>query len=579
MTPADAPSPQRHLAPDLAPDLEPDLEPAVRRWAAQAALFAARPARLDLLRLALPEDPAAPRRRVNVWRNHAVESVTGLAAPYLAHGRWQADWRLGPYDDSLAYDGWQPADAELLWLDGRRLAALPAAGRWPWLQARLAALRGLSAVPIVLATWFDVEADAAAAREVCAGLPGVHLADLGAACAEAGVPLLDPRSAHMAGTALAGPAQPVLARELACRWLPAVLLPPVKAIVLDLDHTLHAGVLGEDGAHGVTLTPAHAAFQRLLKGLHDEGVFLALVSRNEAADVQALFAARDDYPLRWDDFAVRQVGWGDKAAAVLAVAQALRIAPDAMVFVDDNPGELGQVVLAVPGLRTLRAEADAALTARALQYHPGLWRWTRTADDGKRLDDLLAASQRQALEAQAADPAAYFRSLRIRLVPSPAGPAQIDRLADLCVRTNQFNLSLQRSGAARLHTWSQRPDAGVMGVALSDRLSDSGTIAVVVAERHGERLVVEELCISCRALGRRLEDAIVVAALRAMPVFAGCTEVAFRVALGERNGPALDWLAGLLGQPDRPVPGLHGVPAARLRDLALDPALAVGQAD
>lgn len=566
MTPADAPPPLR------------DLEPAVRRWAAQAVLFAARPARLDLLRLALPEDPAAPCRRINVWRNHAFESVASLAAPYLAHRGWRVDWRLGPYDDSLGYAGWQAADAELLWLDGRRLVALPAAERWPWLGGRLGALRSLSAVPIVLATWFEAAADATAARALCAELPGVHLADLGAAGAEAGVPLIDARSAQMAGTPLAGPAQPVLARELACRWLPAALLPPVKAVVLDLDHTLHAGVLGEDGPHGVALTPAHASLQRLLKGLRGEGVFLALVSRNEAADVQALFDARADYPLRWDDFAVRQVGWGDKATAVLAVAQALRIAPDAMVFVDDNPGELGQVVLAVPGLATVRAEADAALTARALQYHPGLWRWTRTADDGKRLDDLLAASQRQALAAQATDPAAYFSSLRIRLLPTLAGPAQIDRLADLCVRTNQFNLSLQRSGAARLHAWSQRADAGVVGVALSDRLSDSGTIAVVVAERQGDRLVVEELCISCRALGRRLEDAIVVVALRAMPVFAGCTEVAFRVAVGERNGPALDWLAGWLGRPDRPLPGLPTVPADRLRDLALDPALAVGPA-
>ena len=566
------------MTPAAALPSSPDLDTTVRRWAAQTALFAVRPTRLDLLRLALPADPAAPRWRINVWRNHAFETVASLAGPFLAHGGWHADWRLGPYDDSLGFAGWQAADAELLWLDGRRLAALHAAERWPWLGGRLAALRGLSEVPIVVASWFDTDEEAASARALCAELPGVHLADLGAACAEAGVPLLDARSAQVAGTPLAGPAQTVLARELACRWLPAALQPPVKAIVLDLDHTLHAGVLGEDGPHGVTLTPAHAALQRLLKGLRDEGVFLALVSRNEAADVRALFAARDDYPLRWDDFATRQVGWGDKAAAVLAVSQALRIAPDAMVFVDDNPGELGQVVLAVPGLRTVRAEADAALTARALQYHPGLWRWTRTADDGKRLDDLLAASQRQALEAQAADPAAYFRSLRIRLVPSLAGPAQIDRLADLCVRTNQFNLSLQRSGTARLHAWSQRPDAAVMGVALTDRLSDSGTIAVLVAERHGARLVVEELCISCRALGRRLEDAIVVSALRAMPLFAGCAEVDFRVAVGERNAPALDWLAGWLSRPERPSPGLHTVSADRLRDLALDPALAVGPA-
>ena len=104
----------------------------------------------------------------------------------------------------------------------------------------------------------------------------------------------------------------------------------------------------------------------------------------------------------------------------------------------------------------------------------------------------------------------------------------------------------------------------VASVALSDRLSDSGVIAVIIAERSGERLVVDELCISCRALGRQIEDSIVLLSLRDMAAFEGCSEVVFRAQHAARNQPALDWLARLLRAAERPGPGLHSLQARRL---------------
>jgi FkbH-like protein len=140
-------------------------------------------------------------------------------------------------------------------------------------------------------------------------------------------------------------------------------------------------------------------------------------------------------------------------------------------------------------------------------------------------------------------------------------------LADLCKKTNQFNLALRRFNQAEVAVRLSRGDACVASVHLTDRLSDSGVIAVVVAERQGDQVVVEELCISCRAMGRELENTIILLALRDMPIFAGCREVAFQVQHGPRNQPALDWLAGLLDRIEPPDPGLHALPAQRLLDF------------
>ena len=114
----------------------------------------------------------------------------------------------------------------------------------------------------------------------------------------------------------------------------------------------------------------------------------------------------------------------------------------------------------------------------------------------------------------------------------------------------------------------QRQDACVVSVQMKDRLSDSGVIAVIVASKQGRRLQIEELCISCRAMGRRLEDAIVIDAIRHMPQFAECDEVAFDVVHGPRNQPALTWLSSWLLLKSDVGAGVHVCSAERLRQFA-----------
>ncbi|MFB7000873.1 HAD-IIIC family phosphatase, partial [Streptomyces virginiae] len=335
----------------------------------------------------------------------------------------------------------------------------------------------------------------------------------------------------------------------------------------DLDHTLHSGVLGEDGIDGVELTPGHIALQQYIKGLQERGIFVALVSRNEREDVEALFAKRSDYPLKWDDFSAIEVSWGDKGDAIARIAKALRIAVDAVVFVDDNPGELASVSMRLSNVHTIYAHADAEMTRRALHFYPGLWRWAVSADDAKRIQDLKAMAEREALAENVADPAEYFRSLQVALSYRHNPQAQLNRLADLCVKTNQFNLAVRRFNQAELQERMLSGDACVSSVQLSDRLSDSGVIAVIVAERSGSKLIVEELCISCRAMGRKLEDTIVIQAIHDMPIFAGSTEVAFRVQEAPRNQPATKWLADFIGEPLPLSPGLYSVNAEKIRDF------------
>src|SRR4029079_2127118 len=191
-------------------------------------------------------------------------------------------------------------------------------------------------------------------------------------------------------------------------------------------------------------------------------------------------------------------------------------------FVDDNPGELASAVSQLPFLKTVYAHPEPSLTQQAIHYYPGLWRWRIESDDLKRINDLKANKERATLTNTITDPAEYCRNLQINLTFRHNPEDQLSRLADLCNKTNQFNLALRRFNLSELAKRMNQDDTCVASIQLIDRLSDSGVIAVVVAERQGNNVMVEEVCISCRAMGRKLEDTIVIMAIRGMMIFNGC---------------------------------------------------------
>ncbi|HET7603715.1 MAG TPA: HAD-IIIC family phosphatase, partial [Gemmatimonadales bacterium] len=475
-------------------------------------------------------------------------------APFAGFSNLLVTTCCGDYDDSLAMVGdASDADAELFWLDYSRYEpALSGAALAEWVAARVASRRAATDHPILVAgtpgeTAQDQQFNEALEERLSA-IPGACFCDLRPIGRQLGPRLHDARAAHLSGTPFSDAACILSARLLGLRWIPAVLSPQLKAVVLDLDDTLYAGVLGEDGPAGVRLSAEHRALQKTLSDLAAKGVLLALASRNEFADVKELFERRSDFPLGWDAFTAAEISWDSKAAAIRRIAETLRIGTDAILFVDDNPGEVAAVAAELPGVATLHAGSDVALTVRALALFPGLWRRHATAEDRVRAADLAAASERERLAEQAADSHAYLASLQPRLTYAVNAAGHVARLHELSVKTNQFNLNLSRMTETEIARRVASADSAAVAVALTDRLTESGVIAAIFGQLSDTMVLVDELCISCRALGRRLEDALIGEAIARMVRRTHSSRIAFQYRKGPRNGPALSWLSQFTGR-------------------------------
>jgi len=482
--------------------------------------------------------------RVRVHRNHSFEHAASAAEAWAAFGVFKLMWSEAAYDDSLSMQlSDQPADLDLIWYDIETIQSRPGLDVLAWLRSRAQALRGVSALPILMVIIGLDKGAEQALRDSLGDLPGVRLAP----AAEALSGLADPfdrRLQKFCGSRLSQSANLLLAKHVACRWLPAVLAPRIKAVIVDLDQTLYEGVVGEDGV-AVRLTPAHASLQSALVKLKASGVFLGIVSRNTPQDVEALFSARTDFPLKLSDCSAVEIGWGSKAEAMLRACQKLKISHEAVLFIDDNPGELVEVAERLPATRLLHASQDTERTLHELEFYPGLWSWGVSSADLLRIADLEAEAARKGIQIKAQDKAAYLRELSPQLEVRLRPASLAGRLHELSQKTNQFNLNLGRLDEVKVHDYINKAGHFAVTVGLSDRLTDSGVVAAMFGRIDHDEILVEEWVISCRALGRELEDLMAVSALSALTKQVKIAWFHYRT--GPRNAPAREWLARLAG--------------------------------
>lgn len=357
-------------------------------------------------------------------------------------------------------------------------------------------------------------------RDAVREAPNAFFVDLALCQARVGGQrFLDNRYWHLGRAPLTLDACAEIARENA-KFLRARLGMAKKCLVLDCDNTLWGGIIGEDGMAGIKLGQsapgsAFVEFQCQVLELYNRGVILALCSKNNEEDVLEVLDKHPDMVLRRSHFAALRVNWRDKAANLRELAAELNIGLDSMVFADDSEFEINLVGRELPEVGLLHMAKSRLYQLRETLAACG-WFDTLTISREDRLRGGMyaAESQRKQLLGAATDMDSYYRSLQMRLTITLADSFTIPRVAQQTQKTNQFNLTTRRYSEADIAGFVARPDADVLCVQLSDRFGDSGIVGSCILCYQEHRALLDTFLLSCRALGRGVEEALLVHALR-----------------------------------------------------------------
>jgi FkbH-like protein len=311
-------------------------------------------------------------------------------------------------------------------------------------------------------------------------------------------------------------------REIALedfKYLRALIGKQKKCLVLDCDDVLWGGVIGEEGLAGIKLGQGYPGspyreLQQEILNLHHRGVILALCSRNNEADVWEVFRSHPDMLLREEDIAASRINWADKPTNLIEIAAELNIGLDSLLFVDDSQAECELVRRALPEIGVLHLPRDSASGHRQ-RLATGGWfdAPTISDDDRQRGARYQAEGARTTLRAQSFDLESYFESLEMVAEIRRANRLTIPRVAQLTQKTNQFNLTTLRCSEEEVARLAASDRHDVLTLRLADRFGDSGLVGAAVLSFEGTSVVLSAFLLSCRVLGRGVEDAFLVKCL------------------------------------------------------------------
>jgi FkbH-like protein len=299
-----------------------------------------------------------------------------------------------------------------------------------------------------------------------------------------------------------------------CRVIAAQKGKSRRCLVLDLDNTLWGGVIGDDGLEGIKIAQGDAvgegflSVQRLALALRERGVVLAVSSKNNDEVARLPFQKHPEMLLREEHIAVFQANWNDKASNILAIAEELKLGLDSFVLLDDNPVERDLVRKMLPDVAVPELPDDPALYARTLAAAGYFEAVAFSDEDRKRAAFYQDNARRLALQKQAGDLDSYLASLGMEITFQPFDATGRARIAQLISKSNQFNLTTRRYTEAQVEEMSRDRARWTLQVRLADKLGDNGMISVIICRKEGADWEIDTWLMSCRVLGRRVEQMV-----------------------------------------------------------------------
>jgi len=375
--------------------------------------------------------------------------------------------------------------------------------------------------------------------------PKVQILDLDGLIAYAGCQnALSPQMMSMARIPFSEAFLKLLARKIVSHVTATAGLTR-KCLVLDCDNTLWGGIIGEDGLDGIAIGRdwpgrEYLEFQKAILELYEQGVILALNSKNNPADVMQVLNEHPQMLLREKHFASIMANWDPKPQNMQKIAEQINIGLDSMVFIDDNPAERELIRQTLPQVETLEIPADPSLFARTLRENGLFARAYLTEEDKKRGQIYAAQRQREQFQKSCTTLDDFLKSLEMVVSIRPAGKDDVKRTAQLTQRTNQFNLTTRRYTEADIAGMTQDKNWRIYVLGLKDKFGDNGTVGLTMVKTGPKAWFIDTFLMSCRVIGRQVEDALVDRLCRDA-IEAGCESVFAEYIPSAKNNLVADF--------------------------------------
>jgi FkbH-like protein len=503
-------------------------------------LFSREISRKDVLNCNIPQVEGMVPVRINIWRNSGIEFYLPVIEKYLNYFGYQPSFKISAYDSSLDIRSRDFADLDLIYISTDDLTPEKTA---QLLELRVGDLLANASKHVSLAIQVPPGSPSLNTRidSLLETFPDLRVVEVSEDELPTRIKFQEMRLLEISANWLAVDAYAFFGRKMAMNLILPVFMTKIKLIAVDLDNTLYNGVLAEDGLSGIFQSEFQHELILWLETQKEKGILLAVVSRNVIEDVTQLF---EHLPKLKNLFDFVHASWSPKETHIRDVLRETRISEDTILFIDDSISELENVTRSLPKIQGLQY-SDEKSTIDLIQSYPAiLSKKSSNLQEIDRASDLKSNKVRDSIFSRMTDEEA-FKTLEVRITYDKDDTNLVPRSAELSNKTNQFNFSLKRFNEFDLNTYLKVEKQSVILATLEDKFAKSGIVSLMcVNYSNNDLIVIDEFCISCRALGRGLEDEIFFGSLSKVldeRNVISSTRIRISYQLGERNSPVIEW--------------------------------------
>jgi FkbH-like protein len=176
------------------------------------------------------------------------------------------------------------------------------------------------------------------------------------------------------------------------------------------------------------------------------------------------------------------------------------------VFIDDHPVERARIREALPDVLVPDWPKDQMLYKHCLMSLNCFNTPTISQEDGERTKMYQAESYRKQSKKTLGSLDNWLKTLNMKVVVEGVNEANRQRASQLLNKTNQMNLATRRMTEAELVDWISEKSHRIWTFRVSDKFGDSGLTGLISVERNGSKILVTDFLLSCRVMGRKVEE-------------------------------------------------------------------------
>jgi FkbH-like protein len=246
--------------------------------------------------------------------------------------------------------------------------------------------------------------------------------------------------------------------------------------------------------------------QKSILRLKNEGVILCIVSKNNLTDILEAFNKNKNMILKLKDFTSIKANWKTKTQNIKELTSELGLSLESMAFFDDNPIERDQVKKNLKDVKVIDPDTDISNWPDQILEIFEFVKFKLTKEDLLKTYQYERRSRFIIEKNKINNELSFLKKIKLKAKIVKIDKSNEQRFLQMIHKTNQFNLTNKRYSLLEINNFKKNKKNKIFMVKLNDKYGDHGLISLVMLIQNANFIYIDTFLMSCRVLGRYLEQ-------------------------------------------------------------------------